>query len=126
MVCADDSSGSPGAMIEYLRDLVQKRIMPLTYMRNVHDGRTHWFHTITMTRAELDRVFNNMAMKKRTHRFATLAFSSLISRARPTFVRPALNMLTGHEHAVEENDSPKMRLWKWLPKRQTGMGEWHT
>ncbi len=30
--------GSPGATIEYLRDLVQKRITALTYTRNVHDG----------------------------------------------------------------------------------------
>ena len=30
--------GSPGATVEYLRDLVQKRIITLTYMRNVHDG----------------------------------------------------------------------------------------
>lgn len=27
--------------------------------------RTHWFHTIIMSRTELDRVFNNTAMKKR-------------------------------------------------------------
>jgi hypothetical protein len=32
------SSGSPGATVELLRDLVQKRIITLTYMRNVHDG----------------------------------------------------------------------------------------
>jgi hypothetical protein len=77
--------GSPGATVEYLRDLVQKRIITLTYMRNVHDGcdfpfslsvflmmmvwwwcrRSHWFHTIAMSRTELDRVFNNTAMKKR-------------------------------------------------------------
>ena len=31
-------AGSPGATIEYLRDLVQKRIITLTYTRNVHDG----------------------------------------------------------------------------------------
>jgi hypothetical protein len=31
-------SGSPGATVEYLRDLVQKRIITLTYTRNVHDG----------------------------------------------------------------------------------------
>jgi hypothetical protein len=30
--------GSPGATVEYLRDLVQKRIITLTYTRNVHDG----------------------------------------------------------------------------------------
>jgi hypothetical protein len=27
--------------------------------------RSHWFHTIAMSRTELDRVFNNTAMKKR-------------------------------------------------------------
>ena len=32
------NSGSPGATVEYLRDLVQKRIITLTYTRNVHDG----------------------------------------------------------------------------------------
>ncbi|KAF8471610.1 hypothetical protein DFH94DRAFT_674209 [Russula ochroleuca] len=119
--------GIPGATIEYLRDLVQKRIITLTYTRNVHDGRTHWFHTIIMTRAELDRVFNNTAMKKRTHRFAILAMSlsSLFDISHPTdFLRSALNMLTEYEQAKEDNDRPKMRLWKWLPKRQTGMGDY--
>jgi hypothetical protein len=27
-----------GTSVEYLRDLVQKRIITLTYMRNVHEG----------------------------------------------------------------------------------------
>ena len=35
---APGGSGSPGATVEYLRDLVQKRIITLTYTRNVHDG----------------------------------------------------------------------------------------
>ncbi|KAH9970414.1 hypothetical protein BGW80DRAFT_1330529 [Lactifluus volemus] len=46
---------SPGATVEYLRDLVQKRIITLTYMRNVHDGRSHWFHTIIVLRVERTR-----------------------------------------------------------------------
>ena len=37
-VGAGGSGSSPGAAIEYLRDLVQKRIIALTYTRNVHDG----------------------------------------------------------------------------------------
>ena len=32
------AGNSPGTTVEYLRDLVQKRIITLTYMRNVHDG----------------------------------------------------------------------------------------
>jgi hypothetical protein len=41
-LCVGDGVGaggrSPGATIEYLRDLVQKRIIALTYARNMHDG----------------------------------------------------------------------------------------
>ena len=69
---------------EYLRDLIQKRILTLTYIRNIHEGcveryyavficsvlplfcrRSHWFHTILISRADLDREFNNNDMKKR-------------------------------------------------------------
>lgn len=28
----------PGTSVEYLRDLVQKRIITLTYIRNIHEG----------------------------------------------------------------------------------------
>ncbi len=37
-VAGAPGGSSPGATVEYLRDLVQKRIITLTYMRNVHDG----------------------------------------------------------------------------------------
>lgn len=92
--------------------------------------RSHWFHTIMMSRTELDRVFNNTAMKKRsvlpfffcmlidlvtsgdrTHRFAILAMSlsSLFDIVQPTdCLRSALNMLIEYEQAKEENDRPKM------------------
>lgn len=32
----------------------------------VASRKTHWFHTIVITRAELDKVFNNTAMRKRS------------------------------------------------------------
>ena len=75
-----------GTSVEFLRELVKKRIITLTYLRNVHEGcvallhaallkdrpgtgvwtrRSHWFHTIMITRAELDRAFTNVAMKQR-------------------------------------------------------------
>ena len=41
--------GSPGATVEYLRDLVQKRIITLTYMRNVHDGCVCFFRQCVLT-----------------------------------------------------------------------------
>jgi hypothetical protein len=86
------TNGTPviaqGTSVEYLRDLVQKRIITLTYMRNVHEGcvvsldmwlwltgdlsRSHWFHTIMMSRNELDKVFNNLDMRKRCARSARI------------------------------------------------------
>ena len=79
-----------------------------------------------------------------------MSLSSLFDISHPTdFLRSALNMLTEYEQAKEDNDRPKMvwlpsqsfflplclicscaayvtfqRLWKWLPKRQTGMGDY--
>lgn len=43
------SSGSPGATVEYLRDLVQKRIITLTYTRNVHDGYVLTYSRLSFT-----------------------------------------------------------------------------
>ncbi|KAI0263711.1 hypothetical protein BC834DRAFT_971090 [Gloeopeniophorella convolvens] len=120
-------AGIPGATVEYLRDLVQKRIITLTYMRNVHDGRSHWFHTIMMSRAELDRVFNNAAMRKRTHRFAVLAMSlsALFDISQPTdLMRSALNMLIEYEQSKEDGDRPKMRLWRRPQKRHPGVSDY--
>lgn len=41
------ANGTPaiaqGTSVEYLRDLVQKRIITLTYMRNVHEGCVGFF-----------------------------------------------------------------------------------
>src|SRR6266436_6682749 len=41
--------GGPGATIEYLRDLVQKRITALTYTRNVHDGCVVYVYHLFVT-----------------------------------------------------------------------------
>lgn len=38
------SPAMQGTNVEYLRDLVQKRIITLTYIRNVHEGCAHCFH----------------------------------------------------------------------------------
>ncbi|KAH9957182.1 hypothetical protein BGW80DRAFT_1383332, partial [Lactifluus volemus] len=53
---------TPGATVEYLWDLVQKRIITLTYMRNAPDGavvgcgrRNYRFHTIIVPRVERTR-----------------------------------------------------------------------
>lgn len=91
---ASQGNGGPplgaSTSVESLRDLVTKRMITLTYLRNVHEGyviyssctltrndsflgfvgkqsRSHWFNTILMTRADMEREFSNSntAMKKR-------------------------------------------------------------
>jgi hypothetical protein len=69
--------------VDYIRDLVQKRIVTMTYLRSVHEGwastllsfdpgeanlsfrRSHWFHTVVMSKANIERLFPNHAMRKR-------------------------------------------------------------
>lgn len=69
--------------VDYIRDLVQKRIVTMTYLRSVHEGsassissfdpgganlwfrRSHWFHTVVMAKADIERLFPNHAMRKR-------------------------------------------------------------
>ncbi|KAN0075440.1 hypothetical protein V8E55_011463 [Tylopilus felleus] len=124
------ANGTPtiaqGTSVEYLRDLVQKRIVTLTYMRNVHEGRCHWFHTIMMCRSELDKVFNNVAMKKRTNRFAILAMSlsNLLDIPQAyDFLRGLLNTMNEYDQAKEEPDKPKYRLFRpKVAKRQAAGG----
>ncbi|KAG2124518.1 hypothetical protein BD769DRAFT_1467442 [Suillus cothurnatus] len=116
-----------GTSVEYLRDLVQKRIITLTYMRNVHEGRSHWFHTIMMSRTELDKAFNNLAMRKRTYRFAILAMSlsNLLDIPQvQDFLRGLMNTMNEYDQAKEEPDrQPKIRLFRSkVAKRQAGGG----
>lgn len=64
-----------------------------------------------MTKADLDRVFDNTAMKKRTKRFAILgmSLSNLIDIHQPQdLLKGLLNVLTEYDQAKEENDKRKM------------------
>ncbi|KAJ3534254.1 hypothetical protein NM688_g7164 [Phlebia brevispora] len=101
-----------GTTVEILRELVKKRIITLTYLRNVHEGRSHWFHTIMITRGELDRIFSNAAMKGRTYRFACLGMSlanSFDVKDPQDFLRGLTNVLNEYDQSKEEGDRPKMR-----------------
>ncbi|TDL27637.1 hypothetical protein BD410DRAFT_782770 [Rickenella mellea] len=123
-------NGSPalpaqGTSVEYLRDLVTKRMITLTYLRNVYEGRSHWFHTIVMSRADLERVFNNTEMKKRTYQFAILGMSLSnlfdIQNAQD-LLRGLQTTLAEYDQSKEDGYKPKMRFFRSskVPKRQAG------
>lgn len=116
-----------GTSVEMLRELVKKRIITLTYLRNVHEGRSHWFHTIMITRGELERVFPNSAMKQRTYRLAMLgmALAHLFDVKEPQDVlRGFSNVLneydTMKDPPKEDGDRPRMRLFRKPNKRYAG------
>ncbi|KAJ7708520.1 hypothetical protein B0H16DRAFT_1345019 [Mycena metata] len=117
-------AGPQGTSIEYLRDLVQKRIITLTYLRSIHEGRSHWFHTIMISREDLDRVFNNVEMRKRTYRFAILgmSLSGLLDISQPLdLLKGLINTLQDYEQSREDNDKPKIRLFRTKMGKQPGM-----
>ncbi|EJD06118.1 uncharacterized protein FOMMEDRAFT_119641 [Fomitiporia mediterranea MF3/22] len=122
------ANGSPaipqGTSLESLRDLTMKRMITLTYLRNVHEGRSHWFNTVMMTKADLDRKFNNLTMRKRTLSFAILgmSLSGVFDNTNSNdFCKSLLNILTEYEQSKEENYKPKMRFFKSnkMPRRGT-------
>lgn len=131
--------------VDYIRDLVQKRIVTMTYLRNVHEGcashiffrgggvdsglrRSHWFHTVVMTKADIERLFPSHAMRKRcvasihckrsvltfnrTYRFAVLGMSlSSMFEVKDTFdlLKGLLNILSEYEQIKDDPiDKPKM------------------
>ncbi|KAK7689038.1 hypothetical protein QCA50_007729 [Cerrena zonata] len=106
------AQGVQGTTVEILREIVKKRIITLTYLRNVHEGKSHWFHTIMITRAELDRVFNNIAMKTRTYRFAILGMSlanSFDVKDPQDFLRGLSNALNEYDQNKDDGERLKMR-----------------
>ncbi|EIE77514.1 hypothetical protein RO3G_02218 [Rhizopus delemar RA 99-880] len=56
------SSTQPG-LYEYLSELVSKRVATIKYIRKAHEGNTHWFNTILLTRENLQTMYPNSKMK---------------------------------------------------------------
>jgi len=54
----------PG-LYEYLAELVSKRVATIKYIRKAHEGNTHWFNTILLTRDNLTSMYPNSKMTKR-------------------------------------------------------------
>ncbi|KAF8162876.1 hypothetical protein B0H34DRAFT_298434 [Crassisporium funariophilum] len=116
-----------GTSVEYLRDLVQKRIITLTYLRNIHEGRSHWFHTIQLSRLDLDREFSNNlpAIRKRTPRFAILgmSLSTLLDIHQPQdLLRGLLNVITEFDQSKEEGDNKSAKIKLSQFKKRTKKG----
>ncbi|KAI0792825.1 hypothetical protein C8Q75DRAFT_751599 [Abortiporus biennis] len=117
-----------GTSIEILREVVRKRIITLTYLRNVHEGRSHWFHTIMITRADLDRAFSNAFPKiqTRTLRYTSLGMSlahSFDMKEPQDFLRGLQNSLGEYDRSKDDGEGPpkmKSLFRSGKGKRQAG------
>ncbi|KAG6861638.1 hypothetical protein C0995_013640 [Termitomyces sp. Mi166 len=102
-----------GTSAESLRELVRKRITTLTYIRNIHEGRSHWFHTILISRADLEREFSNSSpeIRKRTTRFAVLgmSLSNLLDINSPQdLLRGLIQTISEYDQNKDDGDKSKM------------------
>ncbi|KZO95751.1 hypothetical protein CALVIDRAFT_555511 [Calocera viscosa TUFC12733] len=101
------------ASADLLRDMVAKRMKTFTFLKSVHEGKGHWLQSIQFTRQELDKEFDNVRMRKRTHRFHVLglSLSSLWDISTPNdFLRALLAILDEFDRFQDDvNYKPKMR-----------------
>ncbi|KAG8992889.1 hypothetical protein FRB90_000877 [Tulasnella sp. 427] len=113
--------------VEYLRELIRKRLMALRALKEIHSGQAFWMQTILLTRADLERAFGVQMKKQRTIRYAILgmSLSSLLDISQPhDYLLSLLRLLQEFETVPEENAlKPKMRnLFRGskLPKKTAG------
>lgn len=69
-------------------------------------SQSHWFHTIFLSKSDLEREFNNAEMKKRTGRFTILgmSLSNLLDvHHPPDLIRGLTNTLAEYEQAREDS-----------------------
>ncbi|KAH9814580.1 hypothetical protein DFH28DRAFT_1082784 [Melampsora americana] len=114
---SESSSTSPASTtgantIDTLKILAQKRITTFVYLKKVHEGKVHWFNTILLTRAELEKNFDQQRMQRRTTRFAILgmSLSSLLDiMTFHDFLKGLLNLLLEYETIPDDILKPKMK-----------------
>lgn len=77
---------------EYLRDVFNKRIRSLIYLKRSLQGQHTWFHTVQLNPNELAAAFDNDRMHKRTLRYSLLglSLSSILEIANPADMAKAI------------------------------------
>lgn len=123
------SQSSFGVALENLRYMLQKRIATFSYLKRAHEGKVHWFNTILLQKEELDAVFSQAKMAKRTVRFAVLGMSLSVLleiSAAHDFLRGLLSLLSEFDTVTDENFKARTRnLFKaGSKKRPSGVTDY--
>ncbi|KAI8389425.1 hypothetical protein BD560DRAFT_381580 [Blakeslea trispora] len=102
------SNQQPG-LYEYLSELVSKRVATFNYIRKTHEGTTHWFNTILLTRESLVTMYPNSKMTRRTFNFYALGLSlgAILEITNPVDYIKALNQIMSEFERYTNDDSNK-------------------
>ncbi|KAG1455674.1 hypothetical protein G6F46_007686 [Rhizopus delemar] len=104
------SSTQPG-LYEYLSELVSKRVATIKYIRKAHEGNTHWFNTILLTRENLQTMYPNSKMVKRTYNFYALGLSlgAILDITNPLDYIKALSQIMAEFERHTDESKQKMK-----------------
>ncbi|KAI9280434.1 hypothetical protein BY458DRAFT_500676 [Sporodiniella umbellata] len=104
------SPNQPG-LYEYLSELVSKRVATIKYIRKAHEGNTHWFNTILLTTENLQTIYSNSKVVKRTYNFYALGLSlgAILDITNPLDYIKALNQIMNEFERHTEESKQKMK-----------------
>ncbi|KAI8968549.1 hypothetical protein BDF20DRAFT_839642 [Mycotypha africana] len=105
-----NTQSHPG-LYEYLTELVSKRVATIKYIRKAHEGNTHWFNTILLTKESLQQTYPNSKMSKRTNHFYALGLSlgAILDITNPVDYIKALSQIMS-EFERHTNDDSKQKM----------------
>ncbi|KAJ8659971.1 hypothetical protein O0I10_004197 [Lichtheimia ornata] len=99
------------SLSEYLTELVSKRVATIKYLRRAHEGSTHWFNTILLTKSDLSAFYPNVKMQRRTCNFYVLGVSlgTILDITNTGDYVKALSQLVA-EFETHTNDHSKQKM----------------
>ncbi|RCI02988.1 hypothetical protein CU098_009082 [Rhizopus stolonifer] len=105
-----NSPNQPG-LYEYLSELVSKRVATIKYIRKAHEGNTHWFNTILLATENLQTMYSNSKMVKRTYNFYALGLSlgAILDITNPLDYIKALNQIMNEFERHTDESKQKMK-----------------
>ncbi|OLL26416.1 hypothetical protein NEOLI_002442 [Neolecta irregularis DAH-3] len=106
------SSPTTSISLDGLQEIATKRISAMDYLRRVHEGRTHWFNTILLSKEELERIYDDPKNARRAVGFLVLGLSIAnlveLQTSNTDLLKNFLVLLNEHEDFTNDN-KPKMR-----------------
>ncbi|KAI7864328.1 hypothetical protein BDF14DRAFT_1835292 [Spinellus fusiger] len=115
------------SIYEYLSELVSKRTATIRYLCRAHEGSTHWFNTILLTKEDLGAMYPNNKMTRRTCNFYALGISlgTILEITHPwDYLKALSQLLSEFDYYTNDNSKQKMKnIFRKARKDDDGSGE---